>query len=248
VHNRKDLILRQPLGAWLHQHCHLKRQWPALYSAGNLRSSPRIFPSVSRTVYLVCPQCPASANFYETDQHTAAAIPADSIPVDILVRENNVIRKRRTSPLWSVDTPVEEGLAPWKCSLEPWQWDLVSHTSATQTHRDTAFELSWACRRPEPPRFSSVWPALVCDGSVQRDQITFGLVLALSTGVVLSTGQGPAYGHETLPRIEQKRMVCSVASFTSTKSNNFINHRAKMPLHPLPTSGICGLFATRMSG
>jgi hypothetical protein len=92
VHNRKDRILCQPLGAWLYQHCYLKRQWPALYSAGNFRNPTRVYLSVSRTVYIVCPQCPDSANFYETDQHTTA-IPADSVPVDI-VRKNNVIQKR----------------------------------------------------------------------------------------------------------------------------------------------------------
>jgi ribonuclease HI len=165
---------------------------------------------VSRTVYIVCPQCPDSANFYETDQHTTA-IPADSVPVDI-VRENNVIQKRLTRPVWSVEPLVVEGLAPWKRNLEPWQWDLVSHTSATRTqHRDTAFELSWACRRPETPRSSSVWPVLVCDGSVQREQGTFGWVLALSTGVVLSTGQGPAYGHDiTSYRAEAYGMLSGI--------------------------------------
>jgi hypothetical protein len=210
VHNCKDRILGQPLGVWLHQHCHLKQQWPALYSAGNIGNPTRIFLSVSRTVYIVCAQCPDLANFYETDQHTTA-IPADSVPVDI-VRENNVIQKRRTWPVWSVDPLVVEGLAPWKRNLEPWQRDLVSHTSATKTHHDTAFELSWTCRRPEPPRSSSVWPALVCDGSVQRDQGTFGWVLAHSSGVVLSTGQeGPAYGHDiTSYRAEAYGMLSGI--------------------------------------
>jgi hypothetical protein len=180
-------ILRQPLGAWLHKHCHLKRQWPALYSAGSYRRRPRIFLSVSRTVYLVCHQCPDSADFYATDQHTTA-IPANSIPVDI-VRANNIIQKRRTWPLiGSVDPNVVEGLAPWQRNLEPWQYALVNHTVATKTHRDSAFELLWACRRPEPPRSPSLWPVLVCDGSVQSDEGTLGWVLALSTGVVLSTG------------------------------------------------------------
>jgi ribonuclease HI len=104
-----------------------------------------------------------------------------------------------------------EGLAPWQRNLEPWQRDLVSHTSATKTHRDTAFELSWACRLPEPPRSSSVWPVLVCNGSVQREQGRFGWVLALSTGVVLSTGKGPAYGHDiTSYRAEAYGMLSGI--------------------------------------
>jgi predicted anti-sigma-YlaC factor YlaD len=50
-----------------------------------------------------------SASFYATVQHTTA-IPADSVPVDI-VCENNVIQKRRTWPVWSVDPLVVGGLA-----------------------------------------------------------------------------------------------------------------------------------------
>jgi hypothetical protein len=112
VHTRKVCVLLRPLGDWLHDHQHLKRQWPALYHA----TLCQVFVAVSPTIYLVCPpQRQNSANFYETDQHSTY-IPEDSVPFDI-TQENNVLKKSRTWSIMPAAPSEEESMSSWRCSL-----------------------------------------------------------------------------------------------------------------------------------
>jgi hypothetical protein len=130
------------------------------------------------------------------------------IPQIFMKPINNTLQTFQKTASWWTSlriTMTSRKAAPCQFGQQPSRWrkaclsmetqfgallrHLVFHTSATTTHPQAAFELSWACQRQDPPRpATSPWPALVCDGSVQKEQGTFGWVLAICTCVVLSKG------------------------------------------------------------